>query len=114
MVSIKSTFSRFKRNAKNKAQNGAQKFKENFSEAKSKPKLKRKSLLLSFITVLGLFGVTLFASALAAFAEELTKPITVDLPYHPRRPTISPVITSQRIINGLAGAAVTISIGFNY
>ena len=58
MLNIKNTFSRFKRNAKNritniknKAQNGAQKFKENFYEAKNKPRSKRKSLLLGFTTV---------------------------------------------------------------
>ena len=51
--------------------NGAQKFKENFSEAKNKPRSKRKSLLLGFTTVVGIFGVTLLAPVLPAVAQNV-------------------------------------------
>ena len=113
MLNIKNTFSRFKRNAKNritniknKAQNGAQKFKENFYEAKNKPRSKRKSLLLGFTTVLGIFGVTLLAPVLPAVAK--------DLPNKGAKPDqVCPAPTpkpepSQQIISGLSGAVATI------
>jgi len=60
-------------NIKNKAQNGAQKFKENFYEVKNKPISKRKSSFLGFTTVLGIFGLTLLAPLLPAFAKDVPK-----------------------------------------
>jgi hypothetical protein len=80
MVDIKNTLSRFKVNARSKIKNkttniknGAQKFKESFSEAKNKSRSKPKSLLLSFTTVLSIFGVTLLASVLPAVAKDVPK-----------------------------------------
>ena len=115
MVNVKSSLSRFKRNArnkikniKNKAQNGVQKFKENFSEAKSKPRSKRKSLLLGFTTVLGIFGVTLLAPVLPAVAKDLPKNRAKPGEVCPA-PTPKPeLVPSQQIIGGLSGAAATV------
>lgn len=113
MLNIRNTFSRFKRNArnritniKNKAQNGSQKFKENFHEAKSKPRSKRKSLFLGFTTVLGIFGVALLAPVLPAVAKDLPKkgPNQVS-PAPPAPPAVAP---SDQIVNVLAGAAASV------
>lgn len=115
MVNVKNSFSRLKRNVrnkitniKNKAQNGAQNFFLNFSEVKSKPRSKRKFLLLGFTTVLDIFGVTLLAPVLSAVAKDLpkngAKPGEV-CPTHSPKPDL---VSSQQIITGLSGAAATI------
>lgn len=114
MIKIKSLFSHFKESAasritsiKNKARNGVQKFKKDFSEAKSKPISKRKSLVLGFSTVLGVFGVTLFASALPAIAKEVPKknPKTDICTTPSQQPTLAP---SEQILKGLSGVAASI------
>jgi hypothetical protein len=115
MMNIKNTLSRFKINAnikiKNKTiniKNGAQRFKENFYEAKNKPRSKRKSLLLGFTTVFGIFGVTLLASVLPAIAEDVPKNAQKAGQVCPS-PTPQPQsVPSQQIITGLSGAAATI------
>ena len=80
MKNIKDRFSCFKRNTsttlatvKKKITNRSQEFKENLEEAKKKPKSKRKSLLLGFTTVLGIFGVTLLTPVLPAIAKDIPK-----------------------------------------
>ena len=105
MLNIKNTFSRFKRNArnritniKNKAQNASQKFKENVHEAKNKPRSKRKSLFLGFTTILGIFGVALLAPALPAVANDLPQ----------KAPNPGCPATSDEIMKAFAGAAATI------
>jgi hypothetical protein len=114
MLNIKNTFSRFKRNArnritniKNKAQNGSQKFKENFHEAKNKPRSKRKSLFLGFTTILGIFGVALLAPVLPAVAKDLPNKATNQATNQvsPAAPAVAP---SDQIVNVLAGAAASV------
>ena len=115
MLNITNRFSRFKRNAgsritniKNKAQNGSQKFKENFYKAKNKKRSKRKSLFLGFITVLGIFGVTLLTPVLPAIAKDLPKKGAKPDQLCPA-PTPKPARTpSQEIISGLSGVATTV------
>ena len=112
---MRNILSRLKRNAnnkiayiQNKAQNSVQKFKENFSEAKSKRRSKRKSLFLGFTTVLGIFGVTLFAPVLTAVAKDVPKNGAKPGQVCPT-PTQKPMlVSSQQIVSGLSGAAATI------
>ena len=108
------TLSRFKRNSVSKIKtkitnikNGAQKFKENFSEAKNKPRSKRKSLLLGFTTVFGIFGVTLFARVLPAVAKDVPKNTPKPGEVCPPQPQPA-LVPSQQIITGLSGAGATI------
>jgi cytoskeletal protein RodZ len=111
MINIKNILSRFKRNAKNKItniKNGAQKFKENFSEAKSKSRSKRKSLFLSFTTVLGIFGVTLLALLLPAVAKNVSKNTAKPSEVCPSLTQQPAVVPSQQIISKLSGAAASI------
>lgn len=106
MLPLKKRLSRFKQNARNKVQNNFQKFKEKFSKAKNQQRSKRKSLFLSFTTVLGIFGITLLVPALPAIARDIPKkaPSSKDL-----CPTLSAQPTSsQQITAGLSGAATTI------
>jgi hypothetical protein len=115
ILNMVSTLSRFKVNVSTKIKNkitniksGAQKFKENFSEAKNKPRSKRKSLLLGFTTVLGIFGVTLLASVSPAVAKDLPKDTPKAAPVSPS-PTPQPkLLPSEKIIGNLSSAAATI------
>jgi hypothetical protein len=79
-----------------------------YKEAKSEPRSKRKSFLLGFTTVFGIFGVTLLSPVLAAVAKDLPKsspkPGSTDLCPSPQ-PAALP---STEIIKGLTGAAVTV------
>jgi hypothetical protein len=139
-VNKNSRFSRFKnmlsdlkQKARNKlitvrdgAQNLTQKFRENVSEAKTKPRSKRKSLVLGFTTVLGIFGVTLLVPVLTAVAKDLptegANPSDIcpspnlEPGLFPSQPgdicpcpsPEPPLVPSERIIGGLSGAAATI------
>lgn len=108
---LKNTFSSLKKNASNKLanlKNRSQKFKEKFEEAKSQPRSKRKSLLLGFTTVLGIFGVTLLTPVLSAVVKDTPKngPKPGEVcPAPAPQPALAP---SQQITNTLSGAAATI------
>lgn len=115
MIKIKKTLSRFKQNAenkirtiKNKVQNSAQKFEENFSETKSKTRSKRKSLLLGFTAVLGIFEVTLLAPVLQAVAKDMPKKGAKPGKVSPAPTSIPALVTSEQIIGGLSGTAANI------
>lgn len=115
MVNIKNTLSRFKQNAqnkirtiKNKVQNGAQKFKENFSKNKSKPRSKRKSLLLGFTAVLGIFGAALLVPVLPVVAKDLPKKRVKPGEGYPSPIPTPALVPSQQIVSGLSGAAATV------
>ncbi len=73
--------------------------------SKNKPRSKRKSLALGVATVLGIFGVTLFAAALPAIAKDIPKntptPGEICPSPSPQR-TLAP---SEEIIKGFMGAA---------
>ena len=114
MKKIKNLFLRFKRsvgnkieNFRNQAQNVVKEFKENYSEAKSKPVSKRKSLLLGFSTILGVFRVTLFAPGLLAVAKDLPQdaPKTDICPSPSKQPVLAP---SKEVIKVLSGAAASL------
>ena len=107
MANLKNTFSSFKKNAGNKLanlKNRSQKFKEKFEEAKSQPRSKRKSLLLGFTTVLGIFGVTLLTPVLPAIAKEVPKAGEVATS-PPNQPAIAP---SKEIVKGVSGVAASV------
>jgi hypothetical protein len=116
MVNILNTLSRFLRNASSKIKNkttnirnGTQKLKENFSEAKNEPRSKRKSLLLGFTTVIGVFGVMLFPSVLPAVAKDVLKNVPKPGGTYPSLSLPpSSLFPSQQIITGLAGAVGTV------
>lgn len=108
---MKNILSRFKGNARNKItniKNGAQKFSLNFSEAKSKPRSKRKSFFLGVTTVIGIFGLTLFAPVLSAVAKDVPKNIPTPGEVCPAPTPQRAFVSSQQIINGFSGAAATI------
>ena len=112
MANIKNVFSCLKKNAGNKLsnlKNQSQKFKENFEEAKSKSKSKRKSLLLGFTTVLGIFGVTLLTPVLSAVAKDIPKNAPKPGPSDvcPSPPVNQPA-PSKEIVKGLSGVAASI------
>jgi hypothetical protein len=58
------------RKIKTKIQKTNETFKEKFTEARQKPVSKRKSILLGFSTVLGIFSITLLALVLPAIAKD--------------------------------------------
>lgn len=109
MANIKNVFSCLKKNVGDKLTNlrsRSQKFKEDFEEAKSQPKSKRKSLLLGFTTVLGIFGVTLLTPVLSAVAKDIPKDAPKPGP-NEVCPTNQPV-PSKEIVKGLSGAAASV------
>lgn len=117
MANIKNIFLCFKKNAGNKLtdiktnlKNRSQKFKENFEEAKSQLKPKRKSLLLGFTAVLGIFGVTLLTSVLSALAKDIPKnapkPSPSDACPNPLTNQLE-IAPSQKIVKGLSGVATS-------
>ena len=107
MVNLRNTFSSLKRNTGNKLanlKNRSQKFKEKVEEAKKQPRSKRKSLLLGFTTVLGIFGVTLLTPVLPAIAKEVPKAGEVaNCPSN--QPAIAP---SKEIVKGVSGIAASV------
>lgn len=109
MANLKNTFSSLKKNAGNKLanlKNRSHKFKEKFEEAKSQPRSKRKSLLLGFTTVLGIFGVTLLTPVLSAVAKDIPKNTPKPGEVYPSGPANQPVIApSQQIVKALSGIA---------
>lgn len=117
-IKVKNVFSCFKKNAGNKLtniktnlKNRSQKFKENFEEANSQPKSKRKSLLLGFTTVLGIFGVTLLTPVLSAVAKDIPKNAPKPGPSDvcPSPPANQPAIApSKEIVKGLSGIAASV------
>ena len=107
MVNLKNTFLSLKRNARNKLanlKNRSQKFKEKVKEAKSQPRSKRKSLLLGFTTVLGIFGVTLLTPVLPAIAKDIPKAGEV-CANPPNQPAVAP---SKEIVKGISGVAASV------
>lgn len=58
---------------KNRVQDFKINFQKKFKQSKEKPKLKRKSFIIGFTTVVGIFGVTLFGPPLLAVAKDLPK-----------------------------------------
>jgi hypothetical protein len=104
-MSIKSIVSSLKEKVGNKLTNLKTQFQKNYQEVKSQPRSKRKSLLLGFTTVLGIFGVTLLTPVLAAVAQDLPKgspnPGSTNVAPNPKPSTIS----STDIVKGLTGAA---------
>ena len=80
-------------------------FKKKLKEYKEKPKSKRKSFIIGFTTVVGIFGLTLFGPALSAVAKDIPKgnPKPTDIA---PAPTVPP---SKEIINtGLSGLAASV------
>lgn len=114
MAIIKNTFSSLKKNTGNKLanlKNRFQKFKEKFEEAKSQPRSKRKSLLLGFTTVLGIFGLTLLTPVLSAVAKDIPKDTPKPGEVCPSLPTNQPAIAptpSKEIVRGLSGVAASV------
>jgi len=92
---------------KNRVQDFKTNLKKKFKEYKEKPKSKRKSFIIGFTTVVGIFSLTLFGPALSAVAKDIPKgnPKPTDI-----TPAPAPVIPpSKEIINtGLSGAAGTV------
>ena len=91
---------------KNYVQDSKINFKKKFKESKEKPISKRKSFMIGFTTVVGVFGLTLFGSALSAVAKDIPKgnpPIGVV-------PAPAPVVPPAKVIinAGLTGAAGTV------
>ena len=82
---MKNTFLCFKGNVTNKITN-----------IKTKPRSKRKSLVLGFTTVLGIFGVTLLAPILPAVAKDVPK--NAPKPAPTKKPARVP---SQEILKGI-------------
>lgn len=107
MVKFKKMFSSLKTKVGKTVTNLKTQFKKKYQEVKSQPNSKRKSLLLGFTTVLGIFGVTLLTPVLAAVAKDLPKGSPQpgsNNSVAPRRTTTS----SSDIINGLTGAAAAV------
>ena len=67
---MKKNFARFT----TRVQNWTNKFQMKFKEAKEKPKSKRKSFIIGFTTILGIFGLTVFGPALSAVAKDTPTP----------------------------------------
>jgi hypothetical protein len=98
MDNLKSNVQKFKINFKNK-----------FKEYRKKPSSKRKSFIIGFTTILGIFSLTLFGPALYAVAKELPKsnPRPTDIP--PSQVPVSDIVPSKTIINnGLSGLTASI------
>jgi hypothetical protein len=90
---------------KNRVQNFKINFKKKFKEYKEKPKSKRKSFIIGFTTILGIFGLTLFSPVLSAVAKDIPKGNTKPTGVVPA-PSIPP---SKEIINtGLSGLAASV------
>ena len=83
---------------KTQLQNVQKKFKE-------KPKSKRKSFMIGFTTVVGIFGITLLGPKLSAVAKDIPKgsPKPTDLAPAPAIPP-----NSELINTGLSGFAGTV------
>jgi hypothetical protein len=82
-------------------------FKNKLKESKENPKSKRKSFILGFTIAVGIFGLTLFGSALSAVAKDIPKgnPKPTDIAPAPT-PAVPP---SKEIINtGLSGLAASV------
>jgi hypothetical protein len=100
----------FKKNVRNKLANlktRSQKFKENVEKAKTQPKSKRKSYLVGFSTVLGIFGVTLLTPVLSAVAKDVPKqaPPNQICPSPNQPPAL---VSSKDIVKGLSGVAASV------
>ncbi|MDX5585572.1 MAG: hypothetical protein QNK20_11795 [Aureibaculum sp.] len=92
---------------KNRVQDFKINFKNKFKESKEKPKSKRKSFIIGFTTVVGIFSLTLFGPALSAVAKDIPKgnPKPTDIVPAPV-PTLPP---SKELINtGLSGVAASV------
>lgn len=96
---------------KNRVQKFKINFKNKFQEYRKTPRLrlKRKSFIIGFTSVVGIFGLTLFGPALSAVAKELPKsnPRPTDIASAPV--PASNLLPSKTIINnGLSGLAASI------
>jgi len=83
-------------------------FNKNYQEAKAKPISKRKSALLGFSTVLGIFGVVLFMPTLAAYAKDIPEKKPTECPKPNQSKQVTPVPTAIRTTNILSGAAASV------
>lgn len=81
-------------------------FKKKFKEYKEKPKSKRKSFIIGFTTVVGIFGLTLFGPALSAVAKDIPKgnPKPTDIA---PAPSVPPEIINTGLAASVCGLAVT-------
>jgi hypothetical protein len=82
-------------------------FKKKFEEYKEKPQSKRKSFIIGFTTVVGIFGLTLFGPVLSAVAKDIPKGNPKPTQTAPApAPAVPP---TNRIVNGaLSGVAASV------
>ena len=88
---------------KNRVQDFKINFKKKFKESKEKPKSKRKSFIIGFTTVLGIFCLTLFGPALSAVAKDIPKGNPKPTDIAPAPPISVP--HKEIVITGLSGVA---------
>ena len=90
---------------KNRVQDVKINFQKKVQQSKEKPKSKRKSFLIGFTTVVGIFGLTLFGPALSAVAQDIPKGNSNLTDIAPA-PSVPP---KKEIINtGLSGLAASV------
>ena len=82
-------------------------FNENYQKAKTQPISKRKSALLGFTTVLGIFGLALLTPRMAAFAKDIPQKKPTDPP-KPQNNQVAPRPPGPNTVNVLSGAAASI------
>jgi hypothetical protein len=96
---------------KNRVQDVKINFQKKVQQSKEKPKSKRKSFLIGFTTVVGIFGLTLFGPALSAVAQDIPKgnPNLTDIAPAPSVPPKKEIINTglSSLAASVSGLAVT-------
>ena len=84
-------------------------FKKKFKEYKEKPKSKRKSFIIGFTTAVGIFGLTLFGTALSAVAKDMPKRNPKPTDIAPAPPPCKEIINAglSGLVASMSGLAVT-------
>jgi hypothetical protein len=96
-------------NLKKNFQNMKSNFKSSFTAIQTRPMSKRKSAFFGFATVAGIFGLTIFGSALSASAKEIPLPSPSNsTPPQPVGLVPAPQYPSPAFIGAVTGAAGTI------